>query len=74
MAARLTMRVLSTQEPRCNTGGIPRAWQIPFRPGPARFAASGALNPALAWATAAQPVSTTRMSCSMSFRVRVVWP
>ena len=73
-AARLMMRVLSTQDPMCRTGGIFRASQIARNPGPARAAALSSLKPALALATAVQPVSRTRISLAMSCRVMVVCP
>ena len=36
------MRLMSTQEPMCSTGGIPSAWQTPFNPSPASSAGASA--------------------------------
>jgi len=46
--AAIRIRLLSTQEPTPRTGGIPTVSQTSCNPGPARIAASGAVNPALA--------------------------
>ena len=50
------IRLLSTQEPRPSTGGIPTVSHTSLKPGPARWAASGVHRPALARAIWEQPV------------------
>ncbi len=73
-AAATRMRLISTQEPICSTGGIPNALQTPFRPSPARSAASGVSKPALAQAWALQPVVTTSTLFFINSFTMFKWP
>ena len=60
------MRALSTQLPRCSTGGIPRAPHRLCKPGPAMDAPSGTSRPALPAAVVTQPVASTIISFLIS--------
>jgi len=73
-ATRVRMRVLSTHEPMCSTGGMPSERHALPRDLPARSAAPSCIRPASAQATAAQPVSTTKMLRRMSSLAKVMWP
>ena len=68
------MRLLSTQEPTCSTGGMPTASHISRRPcGQISRATSGVIRPVFATAWAAHPVITTRQPLAMSSRTTRTW-